>query len=286
MSGERRGWARTLAAAVLLLAIGAAPAAAGPLASDLWTTFQVTLDLILADTDDLDIDVDTADGLITLYGYAASDTEKAKAESIARGVGGTRTVRNLIQVVPPAEDAAARSDDEIRLELGRLLRADPELGDVRVASVERGVVVLDGRVDTPAGHLRAIAMAEGVGGVSHVASELRSSDRIADAEIWRDSRVRGEPPAEPLRDAWITAATKLRLLASEAADRDIAVRARAGVVTLLGRVGSEEERSRAAQMAERVALVRGVENELEVVAPRQRAALGRPFDVDVSAAPE
>jgi hyperosmotically inducible protein len=272
MSGERRGWARTLAAAVLLLAIGAAPAAAGALASDLWTTFQVTLDLILADTDDLDIDVDTADGLITLYGYAASDTEKAKAESIARGVGGTRTVRNLIQVVPPAEDAAARSDDEIRLELGRLLRADPELGDVRV--------------DTPAGHLRAIAMAEGVGGVSHVASELRSSDRIADAEIWRDSRVRGEPPAEPLRDAWITAATKLRLLASEAADRDIAVRARAGVVTLLGRVGSEEERSRAAQMAERVALVRGVENELEVVAPRQRAALGRPFDVDVSAAPE
>jgi osmotically-inducible protein OsmY len=45
-----------------------------------------------------DIAVDTADGVVTLRGFAASDEEKAKADSIARGVGGMRPVRNLIHV--------------------------------------------------------------------------------------------------------------------------------------------------------------------------------------------
>lgn len=112
------GWRRAgaLAAAPLLVLL-AAPAAAMP-AADFWTTLRVTLDLVLADT---------RDGVVTLHGFASNDTERAQAESIARGVGATRPVRNLIQVVPEA----SQRDDEIRVGLAGLLRADPELAAAR-----------------------------------------------------------------------------------------------------------------------------------------------------------
>jgi len=275
MTNERFAWLRSLAAAALVLAVSTAPSAARAAASDLWTTFEVKLDLLLAEgVDARDIDVDTADGLVTLHGVATSGEEKAKAESIARGTGDTRPVRNLIQVIPDGErEAVARNDDEIRRDLEAALHTDRDLGGVNVESVNQGVVVLEGRVGTLAAHLRAVEVAEGVSGVRHVASELRSPDRAADAEIWRDSLVLFEPPAEPLRDAWITAATKLSLLANDASGLDIDAHTHAGVVTLFGIVESERQKAEASALAAKIALVRGVRNNLQVVTPSERAAV-------------
>ncbi len=99
MTSERPGWLAPLAVAALALGVSVAPSPTRALASDLWTTLDVKLGLIRAvGTDALDIAVETADGLVSLRGFAASDEEKAKAESIARGVGGMRPVRNLIHV--------------------------------------------------------------------------------------------------------------------------------------------------------------------------------------------
>jgi osmotically-inducible protein OsmY len=185
-----------------------------------------------------------------------------------------RPVRNLIQVIPDGDrPAVSRSDEEIRRDVEATLHGDAGLGRGRIASAHRGVVVLAGRVPTLAAHLRAIDLVQGVSGVRHVASELRSPDRAADAEIWRDSLGRFEPPAEPLRDAWITTAAELSLLASEAADVEIGVHTRAGVVTLFGMVGSERERRSAVASVRQVPLVRGVVNELQVVAPSERPAV-------------
>lgn len=91
-----------LAAAVLGFALGAAaPSTARAATSDFWLALQVKLDLVRAQRiDGLAIHVDAADGLVTLRGFATHDEEKARAESIARGVGGMRQVRNLIRVVP------------------------------------------------------------------------------------------------------------------------------------------------------------------------------------------
>ena len=272
MTGRLSG---VLGAAALVLLGGAAPSASRTTASDLWLALQVKLDLVRDErTDALDIQVDAADGLVTLHGVATNDEENARAESIARGVGGMRPVRNLIQVIPDGErPAVSRSDEEIRRDVEATLRGDAGLGRVRIASAHRGVVVLAGRVPTLAAHLRAIDLVAGVSGVRHVASELRSPDRVADAEIWRDSLGLFEPPAEPLRDAWITTAAELSLLASEAADVEIGVHTRAGVVTLFGMVGSERERRSAVGAVRQVPLVRGVVNELQVVAPSERPAV-------------
>jgi osmotically-inducible protein OsmY len=46
------------------------------------------------------ISVETLNGTVMLSGFAKSSTEKATAESIARGVNGVRSVRNEIAVRP------------------------------------------------------------------------------------------------------------------------------------------------------------------------------------------
>ena len=88
-----------LAAPALVLAIGVGPRPTRTTASELWTTLEVKLDLIRhTGADAFGIGVDTADGVVTLRGFATSDEEKAEAESIARGAGGMRPVRNLLHV--------------------------------------------------------------------------------------------------------------------------------------------------------------------------------------------
>jgi osmotically-inducible protein OsmY len=46
------------------------------------------------------IAVETLNGTVMLSGFAKNSTEKSTAETIARGVGGVRTVRNEIAVRP------------------------------------------------------------------------------------------------------------------------------------------------------------------------------------------
>jgi len=49
----------------------------------------------------LRIDVDTTDGVVALNGTVESAEQKARAEQIARGVSGVRSVVNNLQVQPP-----------------------------------------------------------------------------------------------------------------------------------------------------------------------------------------
>lgn len=67
----------------------------------------------------LQINVDTATGTVTLTGSAQTDAEKMRAEQLAAGVEGVRSVQNNITVAAmaatgatkdPAKPAAAKSD--------------------------------------------------------------------------------------------------------------------------------------------------------------------------------
>ena len=52
-------------------------------------------------TGGLSINVDSLNGTVALSGFATSETEKARAEAIARNTQGVKNVRNNLIVRPP-----------------------------------------------------------------------------------------------------------------------------------------------------------------------------------------
>src|SRR2546428_2242478 len=69
-----------------------------------------------------------------------------------------------------------------------------------------------------------------------------------------------------MKDSWITTKTKTKLIADgRTKARRITVDTTDGVVTLLGKVGSHEERAAAEEITRKVKGVKGVKNALQVV---------------------
>jgi len=93
------------------------------------------------------INVDTKDGAVTLTGEVESDAAKQKAETIAKGVEGVKSVKNNITVKPPmpvAPPPAAGNDAAIKKAVEDKLTAAKVTG-VTVA-VTGGVATLSGTV--------------------------------------------------------------------------------------------------------------------------------------------
>ena len=226
--------------------------------------------------------VDTTDGKVTLHGTVASADEKARVEREAQGVKGVHEVRNLLQVVEePRQESAAVADEALSAEVEKRLDADPALRDskIGVKSANRGVVLLDGDARTLSAHLHALSVARAVSGVKRVASGIKSPDTLADDEIWRDEQSDPNTPAAAVaKDAWITTASKVRLIAnSDTPARDINVDTLGGVVTLFGTVPTEAARRAAEVEVRKVDGVKSVENDLQVV-PQVSAAAGEHQD--------
>jgi len=258
-----------LAASLALFTANAASAASAM--PDPWITTKVKIALLTAKgVHATDVNVDTMEGRVTLHGVVASASEKARASEIAKSVDGVREVRNLVQVVArDDEKAVAVADEALTSRVKEELAKDPALGDSEIAvrSVNDGVVLLGGRAATLGDHLRAIDDAVRVPGVVHVASEIESPGRLADDEIWREGSPDALAPAQAdVRDAWLTTAAKLRLLASPGTPAlDVNVDTHASVVTLFGSVASAEERSRVESEVKKVDGVRAVRNQLQIV---------------------
>jgi hyperosmotically inducible protein len=141
---------------------------------DSWVTLKTRLALMTADNvDTWDLNVDTKDGAVTLHGKVESDAAKAKAEQVAKGIEGVTAVKNLLQVVPKdTRDAVEDSDEVIKDNVEKALDADDALGDVTVASVNRGVVLLGGNVETLQAHVKAVETVSKVRGVRRVSSNI------------------------------------------------------------------------------------------------------------------
>jgi hyperosmotically inducible protein len=260
-----------LTLALLAAALWAVPAQAA--VSDAWITTKTKL--ALYNTENVpatSVNVDTVDGVVTLHGTVPMAEAKTEAEAAAKKVEGVKQVRNLLQVVPSSQkDVVAASDDEIKSRVEKALEADKGLAgsDIEVASVNKGVVVLSGTADTLSDHVRAVEDARGVPGVKRVSTEVKSPDRLSDAELNRKesaAEAGAKGAKATVNDAWLTSKVKLRLLGNEQTPaRDINVDTRNGTVTLFGAVPSAAAKTAAETEAKRVDGVHRVVNALEVV---------------------
>jgi hyperosmotically inducible periplasmic protein len=170
---------RSLTSAVLGIALSLC-LTTGALAADRpdsWVTAKTKLTLMTTEgIDTSDLNVDTVNGVVTLHGKVASDAAKQKAETVAQGIDGVKSVKNLLQVVPkPQRDAVSDNDDAIMDRVKKAFDADDTIqhSGISIASVNKGVVLLSGTAKSVEAHLRAVEAVSKVPGVRRVASEVR-----------------------------------------------------------------------------------------------------------------
>jgi hyperosmotically inducible periplasmic protein len=145
---------------------------------DAWVHTKAKIALLTTDgTGRTAVEVDTDKGKVTLRGKVETQAEKAKAESVVRGIEGVKEVRNLIVVVPESQKKAVKATDaEIKDKIEASLKANDELDDVKVTSVDKGVVLLGGETKTLSQKLAAIEVAYKHDGVTRVASDIKTGE--------------------------------------------------------------------------------------------------------------
>jgi osmotically-inducible protein OsmY len=170
---------RTLGLALSAALVFSGVSAAAAASNDTWITTKAKISLLTADgVSGTKIDVDTVDGKVTLHGKVETAAEKAKAESTVKAIEGVKEVKNLLQVVPEArKDVVDATDESIEDAVERALEGDKALESVKVASVNKGVVLLKGKAETLDAELAAIERAAGVPGVRRVSSEIEAPER-------------------------------------------------------------------------------------------------------------
>jgi osmotically-inducible protein OsmY len=165
-----------VAGLLLSLTLGSAVAAQAADRPDSWVTLKTRLALMTSDgIDTWDLNVDTNKGAVTLHGKVATEEAKKKAETVAAGIEGAKSVKNLLQVVPkPNREAVEDADDVVKSNVEKAFEAHAALKDVDVASVNKGVVLLGGTVETLEAHVLAVDTASKVRGVRRVSTNIKS----------------------------------------------------------------------------------------------------------------
>jgi len=142
-------------------------------ANDIWITSAVRMSLIAdSNVPGFEIDLDSWDGVVTLFGIVSSQDAKGAAEADALKVSGVKRVVNELQVVPSANQQAVNaSDDELQREVRKALD-EHGFRDVGL-EVRNGVARLTGTVPTGARNLEAAVVARSIPGVRAVEDDLR-----------------------------------------------------------------------------------------------------------------
>lgn len=149
--------------------------AEGSTARDMWITSSAKVRLMAdSETPALDINVDTSDGVVTLFGAVPSERSKQAASNVVRKVSGVRSVNNELQIVA-AEDAdrVAQKDDVIRAAIEERLGARSELADSDIdVAVSDGVARLTGEINSQVDRMTALTVTRATSGVRAVLDEL------------------------------------------------------------------------------------------------------------------
>ena len=169
------GCARVTIVAAALFVLGGTLARAAD-TPDPWITMKTKIALMTTeDVSTKDLNVDTVKGVVTLHGMVATDAEKVKAEEVAMKVGGVKAVKNLLQVVPSAKrEIVERADAAIKDSVEAAFKANHRITDsgIKVASVNKGVVLLSGKTKSLEAHAESVQVAYAVRGVRRVSTEV------------------------------------------------------------------------------------------------------------------
>jgi hyperosmotically inducible protein len=137
------------------------------------------------------INVDTADGVVTLRGEVASEDERAQALGLARATEGVRRVEDALTVdaglapsaparvpVPTGTTGAHIEDAVLAGNVRATLAADSSQDETAIdVSAKDGVVLLQGTVSSEAAKARALTAARGMEGVVQVVDRLSVAPR-------------------------------------------------------------------------------------------------------------
>ncbi len=162
--------------ASLLVSLSAVSASADR--PDVWITSKARIAILSTDgAGRTAVKVDTTNGHVTLHGKVATEEEKSKAEASVKAVDGVKSVRNLVQVVALEDKEAVKvSDADVKLRVEAAFHPHKSLDDVKVSSVDAGVVLLDGKTKTLARKLQAIELAYACPGVQRVAVQIETQE--------------------------------------------------------------------------------------------------------------
>lgn len=271
-----------LKAFALGLALAAAPVFAA--VPDGLITAKAKMALWTSEVRSTAVRVDTNEGVVTLSGKVPTGEKKALAEQKVRGLDGVRSVKNLLQVVPAAEEKRVETaDKDLEKKAKQALEDDAALENAKITvrSVENGVVILGGEAQSYTDQLRAVALVDGIPGVRRVNSQVKGPDALGDDDrttfTQRDAAPTPPGEARPgearrsVSDTRITGSVKMRLLtAAQIPSMEISVDTVNGVVTLFGMVPTAQVKRSAEAEAARVSGVSRVENQLEVVSSAQK----------------
>jgi osmotically-inducible protein OsmY len=144
--------------------------------NDAWLTTKAKIVLLTTDgVSATAVNVDTVDGTITIHGKVGTAAEKAKAEATVRKLDGVKDVKNLLQVVPEDQKKMVDANDsDVKDRVEASLKATKTMDEIKVASVNKGVVLLSGKTASLGQELLAIEHVYGVAGVRRVSSEIES----------------------------------------------------------------------------------------------------------------
>ncbi|MBA1274976.1 BON domain-containing protein [Stutzerimonas azotifigens] len=135
------------------------------------------------ETEGLDINVDTRDGVVTLTGRSQTEAGKAQAERLAKTTEAVRSVINQITVGggPSTAGKAAAAADDVQASLSdawitskvkSALLYERDLDGLGISvDTREGRVVLSGKVESAEQRQRAIETARGIRGVRDVSAE-------------------------------------------------------------------------------------------------------------------
>ncbi|HEY8154013.1 MAG TPA: BON domain-containing protein [Myxococcota bacterium] len=148
----------------------------GSAAGDTWITTAAKVRLIASsDTPGFDINVDTNNGIVTLFGVVASEQAKRAAEAEVRKVGGVKNVVNDLQIVAEAkQDRVEQKDDQISKAIQTRIDTVGGLDDSDIdIAVSNGVARLSGTVVSRTDQVAALTVARSTAGVRRVIDDMR-----------------------------------------------------------------------------------------------------------------
>jgi osmotically-inducible protein OsmY len=145
-------------------------------AADAWITTAAKVRLLAnPETPATEMNVDTENGVVTLFGTVPSEQSKRAATEEVKKVEGVREVRNALQIVPSsAKEMVKEQDADVKSAIAQKLSERTDLGDSSITiEVQKGIARLTGTVSSQSDRLVALRLARSTAGVRGVIDDLR-----------------------------------------------------------------------------------------------------------------